>query len=69
MFLKVGYAANIFSFQSCVENVHASKKGEKMFSTLDNKLQIDIPIPHSAFKGRKWCKVAFLECEYVNKKV
>ena len=69
LFLKVRYVVNIFSLHSRVENVHTSKKGEKMFSTLDNKLHIDIPIPHAAFKGRKWCKVALLECTYVNENI
>lgn len=62
LFIEIGYIVAVISKSSRGEEVHIAKTSKKTFSTLDNKLNITITVPHSMQKGTNSCKVIFTEC-------
>ena len=55
--IEFDYEVILYSTTLKKDEIHSRTNGKKLFSSLDNKLRMGIPIPRSAIKGKSWCKV------------
>ena len=55
--IEFDYEVILYSTALKRDDIHSKTNGKKLFSSLDNKLRVEIPIPRSAIKGKNWCRV------------